>query len=58
MTNISKALIWAFVILLVAFVLQAQGVSSSASAGIVFGLAGAAWGTIQSEVGCGKGCLQ
>lgn len=58
MTDTSKALISGLLILVVAIVLQAQGVSSSASAGIVFGLAGAAWGSMSSESSCGLGCLQ
>ena len=57
MTQITKALTWAAIILITAFVLKEQGVSSSASAGVVFGLAGAAWATIGSDAACGKRCL-
>lgn len=58
MTDVSKALISGLLILVVAFALQAQGVSSSASAGIVLGLVGAAWGSVSSETTCGLGCLR
>ena len=53
-----KALIWATIILGVAFVANAQGLSDSASYGLIAGLTGAAWGSIQSRSVCGMGCLQ
>lgn len=57
-STIIPALAWACIIILVAFVMQSQGVSDPASAGIVFGLTGAAWGSLQSDTPCGRGCLQ
>ena len=57
MTDIAKALVWAALILLVAFVMKMQGVSASASAGVSAALAAAAWGTIRSKTACGKGCV-
>ncbi len=53
-----KALIWAAVIIGAALAANANGLSDSASFGIVAGLTGAAWGSIQSRGGCGTGCLQ
>ena len=56
-SNLFESLVWAALILGVAFLLQANGVSSTASAGIVFGLSGAALGTLSSDGACAKRCL-
>jgi len=58
MSYITRSLAWAGVMIGVALVLQSQGASEPASAGVVFGLAGAAWGSLQSETPCGRRCLQ
>ncbi|MFU7526967.1 hypothetical protein [Qipengyuania sp. ASV99] len=57
MNNILKALAWAGVILASAFVMQAQGMSDSASLGVVAGLSGAAMGSLNSDFSCGRRCL-
>ncbi|MDJ0978338.1 MAG: hypothetical protein QNI87_07360 [Erythrobacter sp.] len=57
MRVVAQSLTWACVILFVALVLHTNGVSASASTGVVFGLVGAAWGTLQSEKPCPAGCL-
>ena len=56
MITLVKALIWAGVILLVAFVMQANGVSDGTSAGVVLAIVGAATGTMMSNQSCKKGC--
>lgn len=58
MTQASKALLWAGIIIAAAFIMQAFGLSQGASFGIVGGLSGAAWGSLQSDAGCGRGCTQ
>lgn len=58
MSNRIKALMWASIILGAAFVANSQGLSDGASYGLIAGLTGAAWGTINSRSGCGGGCLQ
>ncbi|WP_432201451.1 hypothetical protein ACRAQ7_04500 [Erythrobacter sp. W53] len=53
----SKALIWASIIIAAAFVANGHGLSDSASFGIIMGLTGAAWGTLNSgRSACGRGC--
>lgn len=52
-----QALIWAFAMIGIALVCASNGVSETASFGIVMGLSGAAWGSLQSEMGCGRRCL-
>jgi len=56
MSNIMKALGWASVILLAAFVMQSRGVSDGASAGIIIAIASAAWGTMISQAPCAIRC--
>ena len=58
MTNRAKALVWAAIILAAAFVANVQGLSESASFGLIAGLTGAAWGSIQTRSACRTGCLQ
>ncbi|QIQ87364.1 hypothetical protein [Erythrobacter sp.] len=58
MSNITRSLAWAGVIIGAALVMQSQGMSDPASAGVVLGLAGAAWGNLQADTPCGRGCLQ
>lgn len=55
---IIHSLAWAGIILLAAVVCQAQGMSDAASAGVVFGLTGAALGSLQADTPCSRGCLQ
>ena len=57
MTQTSKALIWAVMIIVAALVASAYNLSDSASFGLIAGLSGAAWGSIQSETVCGRSCL-
>ncbi len=58
MTYRTKALLWAAVIIGAAIMTVILGLNQGASFGIVGGLSGAAWGTLQSDVGCRQGCLQ
>lgn len=58
MNTTGKALIWAAAIIAAAVFMHAQGMSDSASFGVIAGLSGAAWGSLNSEVGCGRSCLQ
>lgn len=58
MTKTSQALIWAAIIIAAALIASAMDLSNAASFGIVTGLSGAAWGAIESEAGCGRGCVQ
>jgi uncharacterized membrane protein len=57
MNTTAKALVWAALILIVALTLKANDVSTSASAGILFGLSAAAWGAISSKSPPCKGCV-
>lgn len=54
----AMSLAWAALILVAAIVMQSQGMSEPASAGVALGLAGAAWGSLQADMPCGRGCLQ
>ena len=58
MSNTGKALVWAAGMIAVAVFMQAQGASDGASFGVIAGMAGAAWGSLNSETGCGRSCLQ
>ena len=58
MTNRAKALIWASIIIGAAWLANAEGLSDGASYGLIAGLSGAAWGTLQSRSSCGMGCMQ
>ncbi|MEL7218916.1 MAG: hypothetical protein AAGK01_10855 [Pseudomonadota bacterium] len=49
---------WVALILGVAIWTQSQGMSDSASFGVIAGLSGAAWGTMHSDLGCGRRCAQ
>ncbi|MBD2843072.1 hypothetical protein [Erythrobacter rubeus] len=57
MSKILQSLIWAGAIIAAALFCVSNGVSDSASFGIVMGLSGAAWGSLQGEMGCGRRCL-
>jgi len=56
MTATTKAIIWAAIIIAAAFVARASDLSGGAYFGIIAGLSGAAWGTLQSRAGCTRGC--
>ena len=58
MTNRAKALMWATIIIGTAFLANSQGLSDSVSFGLIMGLTGAAWASINSRSSCGTGCLQ
>jgi hypothetical protein len=58
MSNTGKALVWAAGMIAVAVFMQAQGASDGASFGVIAGMAGAAWGSLNSDAGCGRGCLR
>ena len=58
MTVYAKALLWAAIIIAVAFVMQANGVSDGASFGVIGGLSGAAWASLGTDTGCGRSCLK
>ncbi|MEQ8410245.1 MAG: hypothetical protein RIC51_02740 [Erythrobacter sp.] len=53
-----RSLAWAGIIIVAAVVCQVQEMSDAASAGVVFGLTGAAWGNLQVDTPCSRGCLQ
>ena len=58
MTNVLKSLIWASIIILVAWNAKEQGMSDSASMGLTFGLMGAAIASLSTGKGCRtKGCF-
>lgn len=54
----SKALLWAAIIIASALIMSTMGLSSGASFGVISGLSGAAWGTLQADGSCGRGCLE
>ncbi|WP_337661295.1 hypothetical protein [Erythrobacter sp. Alg231-14] len=58
MTYRVKALLWAALILGVAVMTLILDLNQGASFGIVGGFSSAAWGALQSDVGCGRECLQ
>ncbi|MEM8724630.1 MAG: hypothetical protein AAGE86_03820 [Pseudomonadota bacterium] len=58
MTRLLMAISWAVFILGAAMWTQSQGLSDGASFGIIAGLSGAAWGTLHSDLGCGRRCAQ
>ena len=58
MTARSKALIWAAIIIAAALICSGMGLSNAASFGMVSGLTGAAWGSLSSDISCGRSCLQ
>ena len=58
MTGHSKALLWAGIIITAAILLSGLDASKSASFGVITGLTGAAWGSLQSQSGCGRSCWQ
>ena len=57
MSKTIQSLIWASAIVVAALACVSNGVSDAASFGIVMGLSGAAWGSLYSDMGCGRGCL-
>ena len=58
MSNVGKALLWAAVIIAAAIFMQAQGMNDGASFGVIAGLSGAAWASLNAETGCRRSCLQ
>jgi len=54
----SKALLWAGIIILGAIISSGMGLSDGASFGIIAGLTGAAWGSLNSNATCARSCLQ
>lgn len=58
MTVRSKALLWAAIIISAALISTGMGLSDGASLGIVGGFSGAAWGSLNSNMGCGRSCWQ
>jgi hypothetical protein len=58
MSNIGKALLWAAGIIAAAVFMQGQGMSDGASFGVIAGLSGAAWASLNAETGCARNCLQ
>ncbi len=57
MTRFLMAITWAAFILGAAIWTQSQGLSDGTTFGIIAGLSGAAWGMLNSELGCGRRCL-
>ncbi len=58
MTRFLMAITWAAFMLGAAIWTQSQGMSDSASFGVVAGLSGAAIATLHSDLGCGRRCAQ
>nr|WP_298931984.1 hypothetical protein [uncultured Erythrobacter sp.] len=58
MTRTAQALIWAAIIIAAALIAASYGLSNGASIGIVTGLSGAAWGSLQADSPCIRECLQ
>lgn len=52
MTSIFKSLIWASIIILVAYAAKDQGMSDNASMGLVFAMVGAATASLSRGKGC------
>lgn len=53
----TQALLWAAAIIAAALIANTYGLSDGASVGIISGLSGAAWGSLQMDSSCG-GCLR
>lgn len=58
MTTTGKAVIWAAGIIAAAIFMQAQGMSANASFGVIAGLTGAAWASLNAKAGCGRSFRQ
>lgn len=58
MTIRNKAIIWASIIISVALICVGNGLSDGASFGVVAGVSGAAWGSLNSSKACTWGGLQ
>ncbi len=58
MTRRNKSLLWAALIIAAAIASVAIGLNDGASIGIIGGLSGAAWGSLQADGACGRECLQ
>ena len=56
MSNTSKALLWAAIMIAAALIMSGMEISSAASSSVVLGLSGAAWATIKTDSGCGPRC--
>ncbi|MEM6475039.1 MAG: hypothetical protein AAF687_02610 [Pseudomonadota bacterium] len=56
MSNISKALLWAAIIIAAALIMSGMSISDAASSGVILGLSGVAWATIATDSGCGRRC--
>ena len=56
MSRILHSLVWATAIIAAALIASANGLSESASLGIVLGLSGAALGALSSGGGCRRRC--
>lgn len=54
----TKSLIWAAIILSTALILVGTGINDGAAFGVIGGLSGAAWGSINSNAACGRSCFQ
>ena len=52
MTNMLKSLVWASIIIMVAYTAKDQGMSDSASMGLVFAMVGAAIASLSRGKGC------
>ena len=58
MSTTSKALIWATGLITAAIFMQAQEMSDAASFGVIAGLTGAAWGSLNAKAGSARSCLR
>ncbi|NNC48844.1 MAG: hypothetical protein HKO13_10520 [Sphingomonas sp.] len=52
MTNILKSLVWASIIILLAYAAKDQGMSDNAATGLVFAMVGAATASLAGSKGC------
>lgn len=55
---VPHALLWAAIILIAALIMQSLNASDGASFGVIAGLSGAAWGALNSDALCTKGCFE
>ncbi|EAQ28668.1 hypothetical protein NAP1_13753 [Erythrobacter sp. NAP1] len=57
MTEQSKSLLWAAIIIAAALVCLGIDLNTGASFGVISGLSGAAWGSLSSDFSCGRSCV-
>ena len=58
MTDRNKALIWAAIIITTALFTSSMELSNGANFGIIAGLSGAAWGSLNHNKSCRRSCAR